>query len=470
MDAKCTHPLRYDEVRSHGSPGETRSTMEGRMRGRRALTAAAVGAVATTGARLALRKRRVVAFPPGPDAITDDIVRDVAVEFAAMPRVGRDDRVLSFAPSTATSVQPYLHGRHYFPPMLEAIASATSSIHLLIYGFQAGDIGTTFKEALVERASSGVEVRISVDAVGSAIDFGSKALYAELAASGATVVANDGLAPDRDGPLGDRHVDWHMDDFLHFDHRKMLIVDGRIAFVGGTGIEDHYTDERFYDSMVRVTGPVVGQLQALYLATFRYQGGTLPTEDGALDHLFPTPDEGPVSVRTTVLDNVPGEGHHPISDAIEQALEAATTRIDIVNPYISNRAILERLLAAAQRGVAVRIVAPGKPTPPYPAAAFRHHYERLLAAGVSILLHPQMAHAKVLRIDHRVFIGGCNLDDLSLFRNNELDLFFEDDGVADLVEREIFEPLVAMSVAATSPTSSRERAWNAAMDRISRLL
>ena len=89
---------------------------------------------------------------------------------------------------------------------------------------------------------------------------------------------------------------------------------------------------------------------------------------------------------------------------------------------------------------------------------------------MSILLHPQMAHAKVLRIDHRVFIGGCNLDDLSLFRNNELDLLFEDDAVAAMVEREIFEPLVAMSVAATTPTSSRERAWNAAMDRISRLL
>ncbi len=280
-------------------------------------------------------------------------------------------------------------------------------------------------------------------------------------------MASPRIGTDRSGRDA---LDWHMDDFLHFDHRKMLIVDGRIAFVGGTGIEDHYTDERFYDSMVRVTGPVVGQLQTLFLATFRYQGGTLPTEDGALDHLFPTPDSGPLAVRTTVLDNVPGEGHHPISDAMEQALDEATERIDIVNPYISNRAVLERILAAAQRGVPVRIVAPGKPTPPYPAAAFRHHYGRLMAAGVEILLHPQMAHAKVLRIDHRVFIGGCNLDDLSLFRNNELDLLFEDDGVAAMVEREIFEPLVAMSVPATDDPTSRERLLNATMDRVSRLL
>jgi cardiolipin synthase len=411
-----------------------------------------------------------VAYPPGPDAITDDIAQGVAIELAALARVGRDDRVMAFAPSIATSVEPFLHGRRYFPPMLAAIEGATSSVHLLIYGFQPGEIGTTFRNALVARARAGVEVRLAVDAVGSQIDFNSKALYAELVEAGISIVANDGLAPDRDGTLGSRRLDWHMDDFLHFDHRKMLIVDGRVAFVGGTGIEDHYTDERFYDSMVRVTGPVVGQLQTLFLAAYRYQGGSLPTDEGALDHLFPSPDPGPMQARTTVLDNVPGEGHHPISDAIEQALEAATERIDIVNPYLSNRAILVRLLAAAERGVAVRIVAPGKPTPPYPAAAFRHHYGRLLGAGVQILLHPEMAHAKVLRIDHRVFIGGCNLDDLSLFRNNELDLLFEDDEVARLVEAEIFEPLIAMSVPATVPTAARERAWNAAMDRLSRVL
>ncbi len=141
-----------------------------------------------------------------------------------------------------------------------------------------------------------------------------------------------------------------------------------------------------------------------------------------------------------------------------------------MNPYISNRAILARLLAAAQRGVAVRLVAPGKPTPPYPAAAFRHHYERLMNAGVEILLHPEMAHAKVLCIDDRVLIGGCNLDDLSLFRNDELNFLFDDAGVAAATESAIFDELVAMSVPAVVPSGARTRAWNATMDRVSRLL
>ena len=151
--------------------------------------------------------------------------------------------------------------------------------------------------------------------------------------------------------------------------------------------------------------------------------------------------DAPFKAPTTVLWNVPGTGHHPISDAIEQALEDAADEIHIVNPYISNRAILERLHAAALRGVQVRLIAPGKPTPPYPAAAFRHWYGRLMDAGVEILLHPEMAHAKVLRIDEQVLIGGCNLDDLSLFRNDELDLLFADPAVAELTERSIFDEL-----------------------------
>jgi phosphatidylserine/phosphatidylglycerophosphate/cardiolipin synthase-like enzyme len=120
--------------------------------------------------------------------------------------------------------------------------------------------------------------------------------------------------------------------------------------------------------------------------------------------------------------------------------------------------------------VRVQLIAPGKPTPPYPAAAFRHWYGRLLDAGVEIQLHPEMAHAKVLRIDDRVLIGGCNLDDLSLFRNDELDLLFDHPSMPALAEATVFAELAAMSTPATVPTGRRERLWDAAMDRASRLL
>jgi cardiolipin synthase len=439
---------------------------------RRWLAAGAAG-VAGVAALAARRASRAVAYPPGPDALTAESARDRAAELIAAPAVRRRDLAVDLAPSVATSVDPLLHGRRYFPRMLEDIAAARDHVHLLIYGYKPGEIGTTFRDALVAKVREGVEVRLQVDAIGSEIDLTSRELFADLVTSGVAVVAHDGVLVVREGQLGARRPTMRADDLLHFDHRKMAVIDGTVAYVGGSGIEDHYNDERFYDVMCRVTGPVVAQLQLVFVASWRHQGGTL--DPAGLDRWFPAatlavPDDAPMRASATVLWNVPGTGHHPISDAIEASLDAATEFIDIVNPYISNRAILDRLHAAAARGVRVRLIAPGKPTPPYPAAAFRHHYGRLLEAGAEILLHPEMAHAKVLHIDDRVLVGGCNLDDLSLFRNDELNLLIEDPAVGVATERAVFDELVAMSTPASVPTGRRERAWNAAMDRVSRLL
>jgi cardiolipin synthase len=368
-------------------------------------------------------------------------------------------------------VEPLLHGREYFPPMLEAIRAASSSVSLLMYGFKPGDIGEEFKAALIERQEAGVEVRLSIDAIGSEVRGQSKQLYRDIAGAGIPVVMNRGMMPDVTGPLGQGgRIAWPIEDIGAFDHRKMLIVDGRLAFVGGTGIEDHFNDERFYDVMVRVEGPVVSQLQALFVAGYLHQGGSLPSDPAALAHLFPALPEPDGAVPTTILVNVPGTGHYPISDAIEMGIDAAERRVEIVNPYISDRPIVDRLVAAARRGVAVRIVVPGKPTPPFPAAAFRHNYPRLLDAGVRILLHPDMAHAKVMVVDDRALIGGCNLDALSLYRNWELDLLFDDAAVAQAVSTGIVDRFADVAMPVTVETEPKQKFWNAAMDRISPLL
>ncbi len=438
-------------------------------------TRTALGLAAFAGAAAIIAKRlyagRVPAYPSGPLALRADEAKAYAELLAERPRPEKRDLAIAFAPSTATDVEPLLHGRRYYPRMLADIEAATSSIHLLIYGFAQGDIGSTFRDALIAKAGSGVEVRLCVDEIGSGVHLASRELYRQMAAAGIEIVVNQGMFLDVEGALGQRHwIDWRLDDFMHFDHRKMLILDGRVGYVGGTGIEDHYNDERFYDVMVRMSGPVVAQLQALFVASFRLHDGRLPTGSGALDHLFPALEDEGRGVPATVLANVPGEGHHPISDAIELSLEDAERVIDIVNPYIADHAIMERLLDAADRGVTMRIIAPGKPTPPYPAAAFRHNYEALLSAGVTILLHPEMAHAKVVRVDDRVLVGGCNLDGLSLYRNLELNVLFEDAATAEAFEHEVFEPLATMSTPATVPTEPRERAWNALMDALSRML
>jgi cardiolipin synthase A/B len=436
----------------------------------------AIGAAAAA-AGATLRRRRATRVPTDPfdpNAIRAESAAVRTAELVARPKVRRVDLANTFAPAIATAVDPLLHGHRYFPRILEDIAAARDHVHLLIYGYKPGDIGETFLTALAERVAAGVEVRLAVDAIGSEVDLGSKDLFRRLREAGVEIIAHDGIVVLRSGEVGARAFEPNAEDFLHFDHRKMVVVDGRVGYVGGSGIEDHYNDERFYDVMCRVEGPIVAQLAAVFLISWRNNGGPSPADASLLRYFPPAtlavaPD-APLQAATTVLWNVPGTGHHPISDTIERALEDAASEIHIVNPYISNRAILERLLDAALRGVRVRLIAPGKPTPPYPAAAFRHWYGRLLDAGVEIFLHPEMAHAKVLRIDDQVLIGGCNLDDLSLFRNDELDLLFDDPAIAELTERTIFDELVGMSTPAVAPTRAKDRAWNAAMDRVSRLL
>ena len=447
---------------------------------RRARTAVIVAGAAVSAVAAAVyaraRVNRVPSFPPGAEAITAE--RGARIHrrpgggpTRESPGPGRVVRAIA-----RDRVEPLVHGREYFPRMLEDIAAATSSIHLLIYGFKDGDIGCDFRDALVAKAREGVAVRLSVDSLGSEVRLGSKELYRELVDAGIPVVMNEGFFPDIDGPLGGRRrLDPRFDDLGHFDHRKMMVVDGRVAYVGGTGIEDHFNDERFYDTMTRVEGPVVAQLQVVFLATFLYQGGELEADPSELDAWFP-PSDAPAdgsadgAIRTTVLVNVPGEGHHPISDAIEQLLESASRRIAIINPYITDHGILDRLMDAATRGVEVLIIVPGKPTPPYPAAAMKASYQALIDAGVRILKHPDMAHAKVMRVDDSAMLGGCNLDALSLFHNFELNLLFEDAGVAERVQEHVLDSFAAVSVPVEIPTKPLERAWNRAMDILSPLL
>ncbi len=287
-----------------------------------ATTAAVVGATAMR------RTTRRPSDPGSPDAIHAEDAQARAVALVAQEGVRRADLAMTFAPAVSTSVDPLLHGHRYFPRMLEDIAAATDHIHLLIYGYKPGDIGTTFLEALGAKAAAGVEVRLAVDAIGSETDFGSKELFRALLDAGVEVVAHDGLFVARTGTVGARKPAAKGEDLLHFDHRKMAVIDGTVGYVGGSGIEDHYNDERFYDVMCRVTGPIVAQLQTVFLASWRHHDGARP-EDPALARYYPAealkvPARAKLKAPTTILWNVPGTGHHPISDAIEHALETAT--------------------------------------------------------------------------------------------------------------------------------------------------
>jgi cardiolipin synthase len=358
--------------------------------------------------------------PPTPVSTINEI-RERARRLVEGP-VTRDDLALAFAESRASAVDVHVEGRNFYPQILQDIAAATSSIHINQFGFRPGVVGDAFADALITKSEAGVPVRLIVDRQGSDPERSSRALYDRLTNAGieiGVVRATKPRAPV--GVLGgDGELRWNLGGLGHIDHRKFVILDGRVGWVGGAGIEDHFQDGRFHDIFLRVTGPVVAQLQLVFLASFRWLGGVIASAD--LEKLFPELEDGPDAVPAVVLHNAPGR-YRPITDAIARLLESAEETLDVVNPYVTDRGMIRRIERAARRGVSTRLFVPANPNNWACAAAQRFHHADLLDAGVQILEYPTMLHAKVFARDgHELLAGTCNLEAWSLKRFFEIDL------------------------------------------------
>jgi cardiolipin synthase len=398
---------------------------------------------AGAGAAVALRFRQPArrdVFPPGPGAISPKESRALAERYAVID-VARGDLAVEHATATIEHPELLIDGPAFFPRMLDDFRAATSSIHGNIYGFRPGEIGDEFSEVLQAAARRGVEVRLNTDEVQSGPNLIYRAFWAPMVEAGVQVTSNQGLFLDLDGLVGgDLRFDARLDDFGHFLHEKAFVVDGRIGWIGGMGIEDHFNDGEFSDLMLRFGGEAVSQLQAIILGTFRHQGGPLAADAESLEGWFPKVSRpSGDAIRATVLRNVPGEGFHQNTQAHLQLISGAREQLDIINPYVTEHPVIDGLIDAAERGVRVRLIIPGKPTPVFMAMALRSNYGRLLDAGVTVLEHPVMCHTKVTLADDRVLLGSCNLDARSLWMNFELGIFVEDGAFASQVRHELFE-------------------------------
>jgi len=391
------------------------------------------------------------------------------VEAVLGRRPERKPLSVDFAPATVTAWEFLIDGPAFFPRLLADIEAATSDVHIIIFGFKAGEIGDKFRDLLIKKVGEGVGVRLMVDAGYSQPRLGSRQLYSALMAGGVQVVANQGAFLDLDGVLGSRKVDWRFDDLGHFDHRKIVVIDGRIGYAGGPGIEDHFNDERFHDVMLRVEGPLVTQLQAEFLLSWHFQGGPLPEDAAGLDRFFPEQPAGS-GVEMEILANNPGEKHLPIQAAYREAIAAAKERLYVINPYLADRPIIRGIIRAARRGVEVKVIVPADPKSLPASGAVRHWFAEMVDAGVDLREHPHMAHAKVIVSDDTVMAGTANLDGLSLRRNWELMIRARDREVADHVSRELFDRDMEMSAQATIPTGRRAKAINAVMSTLSPFL
>ncbi len=368
----------------------------------------------------------------------DEVARRVAGDDAAellAAHLRHMEGVLAAPLVFGNEARVLIDGPETHRAMFGAIGRARRHIHLETYILETGEPGERLAALLAERREAGVEVRVLYDSVGS---IGTPPEYFDrLRAAGVEVCEFSPVNPLK-AARG-----WRINNR---DHRKLLVVDGAVAFTGGVNISGVYTagsfasarrapsvDTGWRDTHVMVEGPVVAEFQRLFLAGWLRQDCAGPPGRGYFPPLRPRGDK---AMRLVAAD--PEAGRSELYLALRSAIGHAKRRVWLTYGYfVPDEEILETLDGAARRGVDVRLVLPGFSDFWAPLYAGRSHYERLLAAGVRILeRHDALLHAKTAVIDGVwASIGSTNLDWRSFVHNYEADVLVLDPGFGGEMER-----------------------------------
>jgi cardiolipin synthase len=323
------------------------------------------------------------------------------------------------------------NGAQTFPAMLDAIASATSTVDLSSYIIWSGDITTRFTDALCERARAGVQVNVVVDAYGSAKLVGHDTV-ARLERAGVRFVFF-------------RPPAWYAVDKLNNRmHRRLLIVDGRIGFAGGVGIADVWDGnaedpEHWRETHVQVEGPAVRDILGGFLENWA-EAANVVLDGRHVPDLDPFDD----GVGLQVVRSSPRSGGTATSQLFYAAIAGARQRLWITTAYFApDEAFLDLLCDAPRRGVDVRILVNGRNVDKEVVRETgQRQYGRLLEAGVRIFEYERtMLHAKVMIVDGWANIGSSNLEHRSLGLDDELMVAFSDAGLVCELERHFHQDL-----------------------------
>jgi cardiolipin synthase A/B len=305
--------------------------------------------------------------------------------------------------------------------MFAAIRSARNHINLETYIIEDDEVGNRFADALIEKRAQGVTVNLIYDSVGSLTV--PAAFFKRLADSGVKVLEFNPV-----NPLNAKKG-WEVNQR---DHRKLLIIDGRIAFLGGINISSVYSGGSFShrskqrpaggppwrDTHLEVAGPVVGEFQKLFLATWKKQKGEALTTGDYFPKLAAI---GPEVVRA--IGSTPDEPDSLIYRTLISAISSAETSICLTNAYfVPDPQLLEVLKDAVKRGVDVRLILPGATDSWLVFHAGRRHYTELLDSGVKIYERKNaLLHSKTAIVDGVwSTVGSTNLDWRSFLHNDEV--------------------------------------------------
>ncbi len=334
--------------------------------------------------------------------------------------------------------QIYTEGDLLFDAMLAAIGSAKQRVWMESYIFADDEVGRRFAQALSERASAGVQVRLLVDALGSLFQF-YRSLGPELEQSGVQV----------------RHFHrWYWREPFRYnrrDHRKLLVVDDRKAFLGGFNIhrqssQQYFGPLRWRDTHAAFQGGLARQAAELFDAFWRGDRRWLPEDNRQASSVL-VPNQSRVCRRR-------------LACIYADFLGSAKEQICLTTPYfVPDHRTQKALLAAVRRGVEVRLLVPHTSDVRLARWAANAVYARLLDAGVQIFEYlPRMLHAKVAIADGSwATLGTANLDYRSLFQNYELNLVSRDPGLCHQLQMQFEADLTEAS--AVCATRWRQRRW-----------
>jgi len=336
-------------------------------------------------------------------------------------------------------------GREIFPAMLDAIRSARLSVRLETYIYSDGQSGRQFLQELITAAKRGVRVRVLVDAFGSWELQGN--FFVSLQAAGAEVHFFNPLRLWRYGVR---------------DHRKLLVCDDSVAFIGGFNIADEYdgdgVTQGWFDLGVRLENPALASgLATSFDELFALAG--FDRQPLMRLRAFKRKRKSKPRPAGQLLFSHPGRGASPIQLALHHDLAHARNVRIITAYFLPTRRIRRYLLRVARNGGRVQLILAGKSDVLISQLAARSLYHRLLKAGVEIYEYqPQILHAKLFIADDIAYAGSSNLDIRSLNLNYELMLRFDDQLVVEGAQ-EIFERALKHSRRIEPDTWFKSQAW-----------